>query len=219
MELFLIRHGQSANNANPISQRVDDPTLTTTGHEQARCVGRWCQGLDLGRLLTSPFRRTLETTQHIHQVTGLTPEVWVDLHEHGGCICGTDAGSFQGRPGMTRAEIQTEYAEYLLPDEIDGQGWWKNKPYETTEQVQKRAVQVAQKTIDQFAHNTERLALVSHGGFLPLLIGALLNHGTSGYDWLGSMPNTAVTKLYVEPGKARLLFYNSIFHLPGELIT
>ncbi len=219
MELFLIRHGQSANNASPNSERVDDPSLTAIGHEQARCLGLWCRGLKLDRLLTSPFRRTLETTQQIHQFTGLAPEVWIDLHEHGGCVGGMDAETFEGRPGMTRAELQTEYSGYALPDELDGEGWWKCKPHETTEQAEERAEKVAQTTMDRFGYTDERTAFVSHGGFLPILIGALLNHATNGYDWLDSVPNTAVAKLLLEGGRVRLAFYNSVIHLPVELVT
>ena len=40
MDLFLIRHGESANNAlTDISQRVADPELTAKGREQAERVG------------------------------------------------------------------------------------------------------------------------------------------------------------------------------------
>ena len=219
MELFLIRHGQSANNARPLSERVDDPSLTAIGLEQARCLGLWCRGLKLDRLLTSPFRRTLETTQQIHQFTGLVPEVWISLHEHGGCIGGTDPATYEGRPGMTRAQFEAEYSGYCLPNEVDGKGWWKCKPWETFEEMEKRAVAVAQSTIDRFGHAEERIAYVSHGGFLPILIATLLNPAGSGYEWLDLIPNTAVAKLIFEEGRARLSFYNSVIHLPVELVT
>ena len=85
MQLFLIRHAQSQNNALPEEQRVEDPGLTELGHRQAELLADWVPALNLTRLITSPFRRTLLTTEPIRRATSLIPEVRVDLHEQGGC--------------------------------------------------------------------------------------------------------------------------------------
>ena len=220
MELFLIRHGQSTNNAQPVSERVEDPPLTAMGFEQARHLGLWCRGLQLDRLFTSPFRRTLETTEKVRQFTGLAPDIWIALHEHGGCMAGSITDIYEGRPGMNRMQIEAEFAGYSCPEELDGRGWWKCKSHETLEQMGKRAEEVAKTTIDRFGCSKERIAYISHGAFLPALIGAFLKHGCSGPDdWLGDIANTAVAKLTFIDGRMRLSSYNSVIHLPAALVT
>ena len=98
MELYLIRHAQSENNAQPEEQRVEDPALTAMGRRQAGLLADWITSLNLTRLITSPFLRTLETTEAIRQATRLTPEVRVQLHEQGGCYRGYGPDGREGRP-------------------------------------------------------------------------------------------------------------------------
>ena len=219
MELYLVRHAQSSNNANPIEQRVEDAPLTDLGYRQAEYVAEWLQFVSLTRLITSPFRRAFETAASIKRTTGLIPEVWIDLCEQGGCVNGVDTTSYVGRPGMTRREILVDFPGYLLPEEIDEQGWWKCRPFERMEEAQARAEGVVRQTIQQFAHTEERVAFVSHGTFMRILIGAFVGVSVVDRDWLGDVPNTAVTKFCITYGQVRLDFFNSIGHLPGALIS
>jgi len=59
MDLYLVRHAQSQNNALPERLRVADPDLTDLGHQQAARLAERVRSLKLTRLLTSPFRRAL----------------------------------------------------------------------------------------------------------------------------------------------------------------
>ena len=102
MDLYLIRHAQSLNNAQPPELRVEDPALTDLGHEQSRRLAEHVTSLRLTKLITSPFRRALQTAEHIRLATGLIPEVRIDLHETGGCVSGIAPPLMVGRPGMTR---------------------------------------------------------------------------------------------------------------------
>lgn len=61
MELYLIRHGQSENNARPEHLRVEDALLTELGHQQAGLAAEWIKTIGLDRLFSSPFRRALQT--------------------------------------------------------------------------------------------------------------------------------------------------------------
>ena len=111
MDLYIIRHAQSTNNALPaeieMSDRVCDPLLTELGHRQAELPGRApgdrprrlersrigrpeaggapsVTSYGITRLVCSPMRRTLLTAQPISHVLEIRPEVWLDIHEHGG---------------------------------------------------------------------------------------------------------------------------------------
>ena len=57
MHLYLIRHGQSENNALEESLRVKDPGLTEAGLTQVDYLGKWFSVRPLDVLITSPFRR------------------------------------------------------------------------------------------------------------------------------------------------------------------
>lgn len=219
MELYIIRHAESLNNANPVELRVEDPPLTELGRWQAERLAKRMQHLGLTRLFVSPFRRALETILPIRHVTDLVPEVWIDLHEQGGVMSGIDADSYAGRPGLARAEILDLLPEAILPEEIDHQGWWKCRPFEEVEEALQRAHRVARQVRERFAHAEERVALVSHGAFMSLLISAFVGLPDRGHDWFEDITNTAITKLTIMPAYTQFGLLNCVRHLPDEWVT
>ena len=66
--ILIIRHGQRA----PIAGREDgDPPLTADGRKQAELAGQYLRKLNFrGRIIASPYRRTLETASLIVRSTG-----------------------------------------------------------------------------------------------------------------------------------------------------
>ena len=38
MELYIIRHAESENNAGPEDERTEDPSLSPLGYQQAECL-------------------------------------------------------------------------------------------------------------------------------------------------------------------------------------
>ncbi len=219
MELYLIRHGQSVNNALPVEERVEDPALTDIGHRQAAHSAEWAKSAGLTRLIVSPFRRTLETAEYIRQATGLIPEVWIDLHEQGGCMNGIDEASYIGRPGMTAAEIQAAFPHFALPPEIDHRGWWQSRPHETLAETALRAQRLWQRTHQSFARTDERIAFVMHGHFKLILIETLIAMIPDGATCGDDVFNAGITKFAVTPEKTKLVFFNFVDHLPRAVIT
>jgi 2,3-bisphosphoglycerate-dependent phosphoglycerate mutase len=213
MHLFLIRHAQSQNNALPEELRVEDPGLTTLGQEQARRLGGWILDLGLTRIITSPFRRSLQTAAALQRTTALAPEVRTALHEIGGCYSGHPGTTIVGRPGMTRIQIEGEFPGFRVSPEIDGQGWWGCKPRETEVEAIVRAERLLKQTIDEFARTGERIALVMHADFKVALLRQF--H----FAPLATPYNTSVTAVAVEASVPRVIDYNSVRHLPAELVT
>lgn len=214
MDLFLIRHAQSANNAKPESQRVEDPGLTEIGDRQAEALARWLPELGLTRLITSPFRRTLLTTRPAAQSTGLVPSVRVDLHEQGGCYRGYIPGQIEGRPGMNRAEIEEEFAGWQFDDPIGADGWWRSRPHESWQDANQRATRLLQRTLREFADSEERVAYIMHADFKSLFIQAFHPEGVT------DVPrNTSVTHVHVTAEEVRLVRYNQTEHLNADLVT
>ena len=52
--------------------------------------------------------------------------MWLDIHDHGGIFLnnGPEQG-ITGYPGKTRPEILEQFPDYILPDEVTDEGWWK----------------------------------------------------------------------------------------------
>ena len=98
MDVFIIRHGQSYNNAlADMSERVAAPPLTQKGVRQADRVAAHLAGgghlLEsergngkplLDELHCSAMARALETARPIGEAMRLKTQVWVDIHEVGG---------------------------------------------------------------------------------------------------------------------------------------
>lgn len=64
--MLLIRHGQShfnlAYNRTRIDPGIVDPGLTPEGEQQIRAAAAALAGRDIRRIVTSPYRRTLESS-------------------------------------------------------------------------------------------------------------------------------------------------------------
>jgi broad specificity phosphatase PhoE len=244
MELYLIRHGQSSNNALAnMNDRTSDPDLTDLGRQQAQLVAQHLaqgisaeeictngventhaspkRGFGITKLYCSAMHRALQTCQPISQALGLTAQVWVDIHEKGGIYL--DHGQEKGRvgyPGLTRSEILAGFPDYHLPDEITIDGWWNNG-YEDWPVCQGRAIKVVHQLRD-WADNgrgDERIALVSHGGFMDALLKALCDQLPSKHIWYHHF-NTALTRVdFRDNGGLSLRYLNRIDHLPPECIS
>lgn len=244
MELYLIRHAQSVNNALVDQrQRVCDSPLTELGHQQAQLVGRHIaagvdlemtlggseeatsvrqrRGYGLGRLYCSAMHRAMQTAGYISQATGLKPEMWLDIHEVGGIYDGhPDDGDTVGRPGIRRSEVLAEFPHYILPPNFTDDGWW-NRPHEDWAACCGRALRVA-KILRQMARDLdekERVGLVSHGGFMDALLKALTNQ-LPGEGVFHHHFNTAITRLDLRPdGHVGIRYLNRVPHLTPDLVS
>ena len=230
MDLFLIRHGESTNNAlADVSQRVADPELTALGRAQAGQVAAYlAKGLHLApaeraedrpffdRLYCSPMIRTLHTAQAIGQAMELRSEIWVAIHEMGGIYLdhGGERGVV-GYPGLTRAEIAARFPTSVASAEVGEDGWW-DAGRETDQQAQRRAIGVAADLLARAGEKT-RIGFVTHGGFMSLLLEALGNQAPSDGTYY-EHENTAITRIALALGGTTVVKYlNRTEHLSDEL--
>ena len=143
MQLFLIRHAESENNARPTYQRVEDPAVTPVGRLQAEALAQWAKSLKIDTLITSPFRRALQTSRSLlNQSPAKQVYVWHNVFERGGCYLGYGDVDIQPQPGLGRSAIAQELPLAVLDDSITEAGWWAGNPKETDEQTEVRAGQV-----------------------------------------------------------------------------
>lgn len=242
MELFIIRHAQSANNALADERlRAVDPPLTEIGRRQAALVAAYlangadhrsgpCEaelpnggnGCDFGirKLFTSAMQRALETAEPISQALGLNAEVWVAIHEHGGMWLdhGAPTGVI-GYPGMTRAEIATRFPNTYLPADVTANGWYDpSRGFECWDDARMRAERVAEQ-LRAWPDPDDRIALITHGGFSSLLLRALFNASADATVFFHH-DNTGITRVRFNTGGwLSLRYQNRVSHLPADLIT
>ncbi len=225
MELFLIRHAQSTNNILDDERlRTMDPLLTELGVQQAELLAEHlARTLPLHdgrptRLYCSAMWRALHTASIIARATGLRPEVWVDIHEHGGIYMdyGEDGGVVD-YPGKTRSEILTAFPEVILPPEVTEEGWWHGGR-EELEACYMRAARVAA-ALRARLPSEERILMISHGGFLNSLLKRLFEQEV---EWpiFYHHANTAVTYLtFSAEGHLDVCYLNRVDHLLPEMVS
>jgi 2,3-bisphosphoglycerate-dependent phosphoglycerate mutase len=246
MELYIIRHGQSTNNAlmDDVILRVKDPALTELGQRQAELVGRFlatAENLEqivqhpsdsperkiahphtITHLYTSAMHRAMQTAKPIGEALGIAPEVWIDIHEHGGIFLEKD-GVATGYGGMTRDEILAQFPNYRLPHSIDGVGWW-NPDYgkEDNERFFARARRVAdalRQRAGDAATKDDRIALVTHGAFGGVLMKTLVGIQPEASFFFNTY-NTSITRFDLRDDGAVIMRYlNRVTHLPPDLVT
>lgn len=84
MRAFLVRHGESASNADAsvVSLPVEQgDLLTARGLEQSHAVGRSLLGAGVTELISSPMRRARETAAAIGEELGLETEIDDEIYE------------------------------------------------------------------------------------------------------------------------------------------
>jgi len=235
MELYIIRHAQSTNQVlENQAERNFDPPLTDLGRRQAEILARHLAtgtqrepsanndhgrcGYGITRLYCSPMWRALQTAQPVGQTLGLAPEVWIDIHEQGGIYLDHgESGGIVGYPVKTRSEILREFPNYILPEGITEQGWW-NQGKEDRAACIGRAIRVAQELYKR-SESEERIAIISHAGFIDALLKTFLNQLPGPHLWYHQY-NTAISRIdFGRDGRVQVRYLNRVDHLPPELIS
>jgi broad specificity phosphatase PhoE len=247
MIVYVIRHAESANNRLALNlsydeymlQRSADPPITELGERQIVLLAdhlatyaeplpdkNW-DGLGYGitHLFCSPMLRTLQTALPIVERTGIAPDVWVDIHEHGGMFRGNPHTGidFEIYAGLSRREIGEKYPLYHLPEAITDAGWWTSG-YEDMSGCYARAIRVARELRRRAKRNAEegreeRIALVSHGTFMDTLLKAFFDQ-IPGRNFYFQHYNTGITRIDFAPdGTLFLRYINRTLHLPAEMLS
>jgi 2,3-bisphosphoglycerate-dependent phosphoglycerate mutase len=238
MQLYFIRHAQSANNAlydatGADVGRVHDPELTPLGQQQAARLAQALRsghpgassaegapggGYGITHLYCSLMVRAALTADAVGQALGLAPIGWLDLHEGGGIWLADQAsGEPVGLPGNPRSALERRFPRLVLPPEVTEAGWW-NRNFEKKEERLPRAQRVIQKLLEVHGGTDDRVALVSHGGFYNYVLSAALGLPRSESFWFVSN-NTGISRLDFQDGTVDVMYLNRTDFLPGEVIS
>ncbi len=199
MEIFLARHGESANNPLPESAHQPDPELTALGRRQAECLGRHLAALRPAMVLSSPLVRSLATAEPLALATGIPWMVWGDLAE---------AHRAHPGDGAAVAVLQGRFPAATFAAELHWPGFPGD---ETPQEAAARAARLAARLVLTGAR-LGRLAVIGHGNINAYV----MRH------WMGIPPpaavrlhqdNAAVHHVRVEARYREILRYNDRAHL------
>lgn len=247
MELYIIRHAQSENNAiwaktKSEVGRFSDPEITDIGHQQAKLVAERLAvkntavssdhpdfqnrySFDLTHLYTSYMTRSVQTSSYIATATGLPLMGWEEIHEWGGLYdLDIETDSYVSVAGPNRAYFTERFPHLVLPDSFGEQGWW-NRPYEERPATVARAKLFYSQLMERHGGTNDRVGMVSHGGFIAIFMLLL----TEAFDddnilkldkrvWF-AQNNTSITRINFGDDYVQVAYQNDVSHLPAELIT
>jgi len=208
MQIYLVRHGQSQNNAGGAS--AHNVPLTDLGHDQVR---RAAEALaDQGKfeaLYCSPLKRALQSAATLHAQLGLAPYVHPAFSE---------TGFSWGEPDATREELQADYPDFILDESITSSGW-APADHETEDESYERAGEVIHWLSTRHPEPDARILVVTHGRFGSILIGHVVGARPYGYSRF-SQHNAGISRLdIITNGESKLRFLNVTTHLSAEMLT
>lgn len=229
LRIYLIRHGQSENNAEPDFEKHQfDPPLTKLGVLQSQALGGHLKngsdngalryGYRVDKIYTSPQLRALQTTAEIVKFMDIRPEIHARIYERGGVVLMTHRGIYHDK-GLTRTQITKQFPTYKIPYQVTVNGWWKGteNKVESNDDVIVRARVVANDLfIKARSSNDTGVVFVSHGTFVNFLMQVLLNDHNNKY----LHKNAAISRIDIDRNtKATLKFLNYTDHLDQTWIT
>ena len=200
MHLFLIRHGETNWNTERRIQGRTDTRLNARGIEQAEKLAARLAGEEkIDAIYSSPLARARVTAEIIAKKVGLQP-VFDDrlVEKHLGDLEGMSFAEIeQSHPEVARLWRESK-EEFLLPDE------------ETPADLQKRV----RAFLDEITprHNGARVAVVSHGGTINMLVMTLLEFDIN-RRWPFWFDNASVSYVDLSGPRARLRLLNDTCHL------
>ena len=246
MKLYLIRHGESANNAlessgGAATGRSPDPELTEAGHQQAALLGPHlahpgmeprqhptepmaAHDFGLTHLYCSLMTRSILTANYIADACGLQPVALPDLFERGGIYEEDENGQKSGKPGPNRTYFSERFPDLILPDSLGDAGWY-SRPAESTEDFLLRLKRVVADLKERHLETNDHVAMVVHGDFIDQFVNELMGvvRHSANYTspWIANWAfhNTSISRIDFRGDAQTVLYLNRIDHLPPELIT
>jgi broad specificity phosphatase PhoE len=164
--MILVRHAESEWNRLFSRTRIDpgiaDPPLTATGRGQAARLADRLAEADVKRLVTSPYRRALETATIVANALGLAITVEPLIRER--CVFSCDEGTSPGQLAALWPDLDFAHLEEL---------WW-GLSAESEVSLDRRCAAFRAKT--DFLADRSEVAVITHWGVIRALTGRELSN-------------------------------------------
>lgn len=195
----MIRHAQSAWNAQGRYQGQTDVPLSERGEAQSRLLAGRLRGAGLSAAYSSDLRRAMHTAELALGGLGLDPQPVPGLRE-------IHVGELGGR---LYRDIHQHYPEYLT--RLHHDPWLTPRP--GGESMRDLALRSGAALRELAArHPGERVAVFTHGGVVRVAVGLALSEALTGPLAQLSVSNTSITRIRLGP-QPSLLAFNDAAHL------
>ncbi len=173
MTIFLVRHGETVDNASHTFQHPDSP-LSENGHTQAALLAERLAQANISDILCSDYLRTIQTASYIVERTGLQPDYTELLRER-------NFGDVRGR-----AYAQLDFDPFAIDYQpVNGEGWLG---------FDARIVLAWDHVASVVAQAKGDVVIVTHG-FVCRSIVANHTHLVAGFEVPTRWGNTSVTEI------------------------
>jgi broad specificity phosphatase PhoE len=191
--LVLIRHGQTAANAEGLFLGREDPPLTELGWRQADALRSVASVRDATRVVTSPLRRARDTAGRLGPPVTVD-ERWIEM----------DYGDYEGMSGRdVPAEVSAAWQSDLA---------WAPPGGESLLAVSKRVREACEELADEAA--TSDLIVVSHVSPIKAAVAWALGVGEE-TAWRMFLGVASVCRIGFGPRGPVLSSFNETQHLSG----
>jgi broad specificity phosphatase PhoE len=195
MRIFIIRHAESLRLAGQSDSR--DSGLSEAGRRHAARLAEHLRAQGLCRILTSPYRRCLETAAMIQSAAGVGCQVWPDLHER------EEAPLPADWPLMSTDRIAAEFPGFELWKAMP-RTHWSSAP-EDREHQWRRVARVLKAVLESAGTSpADVLAMVTHLSPAAALVQQFCQW-TNPLDVRVQIDPGCFCELQIEPGGRRRL--------------
>jgi len=163
LRLFVVRHGETAENVKMSYLGLRDEPLNETGRRQAECAAEALSQMRIRLIVSSPLLRAADTAACIHAASGAEFRKDERLLE----------GSFGDWEGLTRREVLNRSArdkELLL--QWEGNSSVAPPGGESCDDIRRRVISLVEDLAGELSDAS--IALVSHVGPIKVLFAAAL---------------------------------------------
>jgi probable phosphoglycerate mutase len=201
--LCLVRHGETAWNAEHRVQGQLDVALNATGLAQARAVADALAREEFAAIYSSDLSRAMQTAQPVAMRLKLKINPEQELRER-------HYGIFES---LTYAEVKTRYPEdYARFEARDPE--FRFRTGESLRDFSARSISVVSRIASR--HPGQDVLVVTHGGVLDKLYRFVTGLPLSAPRDFG-IPNCGINRVATGPGGWRLLSWADVSHLQGAL--
>jgi len=205
MNVFFVRHGESEANAQDVFSSPDT-SLTEKGKEQAEAISVQCHGMPVDVILTSEYKRTMQTAEIINEKVDKEIVLFRELHEE----------RFPSDIiGVKHDDLQAVQVIKEMRDHADDPLWHYGDE-ENFHELRDRVVKGLDKLIDRPEKN---ILVVTHSNTMRMIMAIILrgpNVEPSFYDSIYktlTTQNTGITYAKHNGEIWELVTWNNFTHL------
>jgi broad specificity phosphatase PhoE len=200
--LYLVRHGQSESQL--AGDDIPDGSLTPLGLAQAEAAADYLAGQSIDLLISSPFRRALQTADALRRRTGTPVEVWRNLSELRGV-------QYPLHRFMSRTAVGEVCPGASCEDDYPDDGF--DHGLESREAIHERSLAVQGRLRSRFGGTELKVAVFAHWVFNSIFLTDLIGR-PFGPGFAFELANASVCRVRITEDQVRLLSANEICHLP-----